>query len=281
MPSLLDSIDEDGRLYGRHEAQDAERRHPRQPRDGFHGDRVGRIRRLSSQEGNARAIRPGAGRHRAVFFCGLSEGFGHPLQGEQGLLRREAAGRRSRLRHHARRDRALRQAQGGRMPRQRLSAPGRPRRDAEGSVAEGDQRLRASTSLSGPSTCNKPPLDKKEVRQALSMAIDRDAIIKDVYLGAGEKAKTLDPAHHVVLQRRYRRLSLRPGESQGDACGGGRADAARHRPLVSAGAAPLQSKRQAHRRNDAGRPRQDRRQRQAASPTNGANTASARRPART
>ncbi len=40
----------------------------------------------------------------------------------------------------------------------------------------------------------KPPLDNKEVRQALSMAIDRDAIIKDVYLGAGEKAKTLIPA---------------------------------------------------------------------------------------
>ena len=39
----------------------------------------------------------------------------------------------------------------------------------------------------------KPPLDKKEVRQALSMAVDRDAIIKDVYLGAGEKATTLIP----------------------------------------------------------------------------------------
>ncbi len=39
----------------------------------------------------------------------------------------------------------------------------------------------------------KPPLDKVKVRQALAMAIDRDAIIKDVYLGAGEKAKTLIP----------------------------------------------------------------------------------------
>ena len=39
----------------------------------------------------------------------------------------------------------------------------------------------------------KPPFDKKEARQALSMAIDRDAIIKDVYLGAGEKATTLIP----------------------------------------------------------------------------------------
>jgi len=40
----------------------------------------------------------------------------------------------------------------------------------------------------------KPPFDKKEVRQALSMSIDRDAIIRDVYLGAGVKAKTLIPA---------------------------------------------------------------------------------------
>ena len=47
---------------------------------------------------------------------------------QPGLFRREGAGRRSRLRHHPRRDRALRQAEGGRMPRQRLSAAGRRRR---------------------------------------------------------------------------------------------------------------------------------------------------------
>jgi len=39
----------------------------------------------------------------------------------------------------------------------------------------------------------KPPFDKKEVRQALSMAIDRAAIIRDVYLGAGQSAKNLIP----------------------------------------------------------------------------------------
>ncbi len=39
----------------------------------------------------------------------------------------------------------------------------------------------------------KPPFDKKEVRQALSMAIDKGAIIKDVYLGAGQTAKNLIP----------------------------------------------------------------------------------------
>jgi dipeptide transport system substrate-binding protein len=39
----------------------------------------------------------------------------------------------------------------------------------------------------------KPPFDKKEVRQAFNMAIDKAAIIKDVYLGAGQAAKNLVP----------------------------------------------------------------------------------------
>ncbi len=39
----------------------------------------------------------------------------------------------------------------------------------------------------------KPPFDKKEVRQAMSMAIDKAAIIRDVYLGAGQPAKNLIP----------------------------------------------------------------------------------------
>ena len=39
----------------------------------------------------------------------------------------------------------------------------------------------------------KPPFDKKEVRQAVTMAIDKAAILKDVYLGAGQAAKNLIP----------------------------------------------------------------------------------------
>jgi dipeptide transport system substrate-binding protein len=39
----------------------------------------------------------------------------------------------------------------------------------------------------------KPPFDKKAVRQAFSMAIDKAAIIRDVYLGAGTAAKNLIP----------------------------------------------------------------------------------------
>ena len=39
----------------------------------------------------------------------------------------------------------------------------------------------------------KPPMDKKEVRQALTMAIDKATILKEVYQGAGQPAKNLIP----------------------------------------------------------------------------------------
>jgi len=39
----------------------------------------------------------------------------------------------------------------------------------------------------------KPPFDKPEVRKAIAMAIDRDAILKEVYQGAGQKAKNPIP----------------------------------------------------------------------------------------
>jgi dipeptide transport system substrate-binding protein len=39
----------------------------------------------------------------------------------------------------------------------------------------------------------KPPFDKKEVRQAFNMAIDRAAIIHDVYINTGVQAKNLIP----------------------------------------------------------------------------------------
>jgi dipeptide transport system substrate-binding protein len=39
----------------------------------------------------------------------------------------------------------------------------------------------------------KPPFDKVEVRKAIAMAIDRDGILKEVYQGAGQKAKNPIP----------------------------------------------------------------------------------------
>ena len=127
----------------------------------------------------------------------------------------------------------------------------------------------------------KPPFDKKEVRQAL---VDGDRPRRD-HQGRlsrrGLEGDDADPADHVVLRRQDSRHALRPGKGEGDAGCGRRQDAARHRSLVPAGVAPLQSQRQAHRRDDAGRSRQDRRQRQARHLSSGANIASACRPART
>ena len=39
----------------------------------------------------------------------------------------------------------------------------------------------------------KPPFDKPEVRKAIAMAIDRGAILKEVYQGAGQQAKNPIP----------------------------------------------------------------------------------------
>ena len=42
-------------------------------------------------------------------------------------------------------------------------------------------------------TTQKPPFDKPDVRQAMTMAIDKHAILEDVYQGAGQKAKNPIP----------------------------------------------------------------------------------------
>ena len=64
------------------------------------------------------------------------------------------------------------------------------------------------------------------------MAIDRDAIIKDVYLGAGPKATTLIPPTMWSYNDKIPDVALRPGKGEGDAGCGRRQDAARHRSLV-------------------------------------------------
>ena len=109
----------------------------------------------------------------------------------------------------------------------------------------------------------KPPFDKKDVRQALNMAIDKASIIRDVYLGAGQAAKNLIPPTLWSYNDAVKDYAYDPEKAKAMLEGGRRDDAARDRPLVHAGAAALQPQRQAHRRDDAGRPRQGRHQRQA------------------
>ena len=55
----------------------------------------------------------------------------------------------------------------------------------------------------------KKPFDDKRVRQALNMAINKQAIIEAVYQGAGKVAKNPIPPTHLVLQRRRQGLPVR------------------------------------------------------------------------
>ena len=61
------------------------------------------------------------------------------------------------------------------------------------------------------------PFDKAEVRKALNMAINKQAIVDAVFQGAGDVGQEPDPADHVVLQRRDRGRRLRSGSGQ-DSC---------------------------------------------------------------
>ena len=97
----------------------------------------------------------------------------------------------------------------------------------------------------------KEPFTDKRVRQALNMAIDKEAILDAVFQGAGRDRQEPDPADHVVVQRRGRGLSLRSGRRQGAARGGGRERAA-DRHLGDAGAAAVQPECPAHGRADPG-----------------------------
>ena len=78
------------------------------------------------------------------------------------------------------------------MPRQVIRDPADLEEMEKNKHAQGDQQPGLNVAYWA-FNAQKPPFDKKEVRQALSMAIDSDAIIKDVYQGAGEKATTLIP----------------------------------------------------------------------------------------
>ena len=109
------------------------------------------------------------------------------------------------------------------------------RRDAEGSVAQGDQRARPQHRLSGRST---PPSRRSTRRRCARRSQHGDRPRRDHQGRLSRRRREgedADPADHVVLRRQDRRLSLRSREGQGDARGGGRQDAARHRSLVHAG----------------------------------------------
>ena len=72
----------------------------------------------------------------------------------------------------------------------------------------------------------KPPFDNVRVRQALNMAVNKDAIIDAVFQGAGTVAKNPIPPTIWSYNDAVEDYPVRPGPGQEDPRGGGR-----HRPL--------------------------------------------------
>ncbi len=73
----------------------------------------------------------------------------------------------------------------------------------------------------------KKPFDNVEVRKAIAMAIDRDAILKEVYQGAGQKAKNPIPPTMWSYDDSTVDIPFDPSQGQGNA-GRCRRDFARH-----------------------------------------------------
>ncbi len=106
----------------------------------------------------------------------------------------------------------------------------------------------------------KKPFDDVRVRKAINMAINKKAIIDGVYLTTGVAAKNPIPPTMWSYNDADQGRPLRSRSGQ-EAAGAGRLPGRlHHRPVGDAGAAALQPERQAHRRADAGRPGQGRRQ---------------------
>ena len=281
MPKLLKSVEKVDDYTVKITLNQPEAPFLSEPRDGVRRRPVEGICRRDAQGRHAREDRPGADRHRAVLPRAVPEGRGHPLQGLPGVLGRQGQDRRPRLLDHAGRVGALGQAAEGRMPRDALSEPGRPRRDPQGCRTSRCSSSRASTSAISPTTRTKKPFDDVRVRKAINMAINKKAIIDAVYLSTGVAAKNPIPPSMWSYNDAIKDDPYDPEAAKKLLAEAGYPERLRDRPVGDAGAAALQPERQAHRRTDAGRPRQDRRQGRDQDASNGASTASACRPAST
>ena len=108
----------------------------------------------------------------------------------------------------------------------------------------------------------KPPFDNVKVRQAINMAIDKEAILAAVYQGAGKAAKNPIPPTIWSYDDAVQAYPYDPEKAKAMLAEAGVSDLA-DRPLVHAGAASVQPGRQEDGRADAGRPREGRHHRRA------------------
>ena len=146
------------------------------------------------------------------------------------------------------------------MPRDALSEPGRPRRDPQGCRTSRCSSSRASTSAISPTTRPEEALRRRQGAQGPQHGDQQEGDHRRGLSLDRHRGEEPDPALDVVLQRRRQGRPVRSGRREEAPRRGRLPERVRDRPLGDAGAAPLQPERPAHRRADAGRPRQGRRQ---------------------
>ena len=106
----------------------------------------------------------------------------------------------------------------------------------------------------------KKPFDNKLVRQALNMAIDKESILKSVYQGQGQVAKNPIPPILWSYNNAVKDYPFDVAKAKEMLAKAGYPERLRSRPLVPAGDAAVQPRRQADGRADPGRLGEDRRQ---------------------
>ena len=194
-------------------------------------------------------------------------------------LGRPAEDRQPGVRDHHRRIGALRQAEDRRVPRDGVPEAGRRRPDEERSGDQPGVAARPQRRLHRLQRREEAVRFDKLVRQALNLAVNKKAILDNVFQGAGQVGQEPDPADALVVQRQGRRLPVRPDPGEGAAGAGRLSERRRRRALVLAGDAAVQPRRQAHGRADPADWEKVGVRRPSSSPTSGASTGSAARPA--
>jgi dipeptide transport system substrate-binding protein len=181
----------------------------------------------------------------------LPERLADPLHRQQTVLGPEPGqARQPDLRHQHRRVGARAEAQGRRMPGHPAPAPGRRRRTQGRPEAAAAEQAGFNLGYIAYNVRHKP-FDQLEVRQALDMAVNKQASSTPFTRAraTGGQRHAADP---VVLRRQHQGRRLRPGKSQGPAQGRRREGRHRDHPVGHAGAAPVQPQRQADGRNAPG-----------------------------
>ena len=226
----------------------------------FAGDPVEGICRRDAEGRHAGEVRPGAGRHRPVLARAVPEGRGHPLQGVPGLLGRQGA----RSTTSSSRSRRMRRSAGPSCRRANATSC-RIRTRPTSTRCKKDPNVTGARAAGPERRLPRLQHDEEAVRRRARAPGPQHG---DQQEGDHRRASIWAPAWRRRTRSRRRSgptttrsRTIRTIRRRPRSCWPRPAsERLRDRPVGDAGAAALQPERQAHRRADAGRPRQGRRQ---------------------